>query len=284
MANHRNRWKRRLINILESLLLILAMLTLLALCVYLIWGKDGIWLVLVSFTTFLIVTPWISPVWLMRLYRAQPLNDYDFPFGAVLVRRLSRSAGLPVAPQLYYIPSAGLNAISTGHTHNSAIAVTDGLLKFLNKRELAGVLAHEISHIHNNDIWIMGLANLIGRLTSVMSQIGIVLLILNLPFLLAGKIPWLLVALLIFSPLVSTILQLGLSRIREYDADLYAVSLTDDPQGLAQALQKLDYIETGLWRKILFPGGYSSLPSILRSHPPTKRRIERLLSLRHPPR
>jgi heat shock protein HtpX len=284
MADHRNRWKHRLINILESLFLILAMLTLLALCAYLIWGKDGIWLVLVSFTTFLIVTPWISPIWLMRLYRAQPLNDYDFPFGAVLVRQLSKSAGLPVAPQLYYIPSAGLNAISTGHTHNSAIAVTDGLLKFLNKRELAGVLAHEISHIHNNDIWIMGLANLIGRLTSVMSQIGILLLILNLPFLLAGEIPWLLVALLIFSPLVSTILQLGLSRIREYDADLYAVSLTDDPQGLAQALQKLDYIETGLWRRVFSPGGYSSLPSILRSHPPTKRRIERLLSLQHPPR
>ncbi len=279
MAVRRYRWKHRLINILESLLLMLSMLALLAFCAYLVWGKNGIWLVLVSFSSFFIITPRISPTWLMHLYQAQPLDDSNFPEGVRLVKQLARSADLPVAPRLYYLPSASPNAFSAGQRGNSTIAITQGILRIMNKRELAGVLAHEISHIHNNDLWIMGLADLISRLTSLMARVGIILLIFNLPFLFSGEISWLLVALLIFSPYISIIMQLSLSRLREYEADLFAVGLTDDPQGLAQALQKLEYFEGKLWQRIFLPSRPKLEPSILRSHPPTKQRVERLLSL-----
>ncbi len=257
----------------------LAMITLLSLCAYLVWGKDGVWLILISFSSFLLVIPKISPASLMRLYRAQTLDDQNFPFGAMIIKRLARRADLPVTPQLYYVPSPSLDAFSTGNKSSSAIAITSGMLQTLNVRELTGVLAHEISHIRNNDIWIMILANLISHLTSVMAHLGILLLILNLPFLLAGEISWLLVALLIFSPLISRLMQLTLSRLREFDADLFAVSLTDDPQGLAQALQKLDYFTGQSWMQIIYPGRRVPGLSVLRTHPPTKQRVDRLLSL-----
>lgn len=273
------RWKSRITNILESVLLVLAMIVLLAFCAYLVWGKDGIWLILASFSSLLVVIPNISPNHLMHLYRAQLLDSGNFPFGAILINRLARLADLPTTPQLYYLPSLSLNAFSTGNRRNSAIAITQGMLKTLNERELTAVLAHEISHIHNNDIWIISLANLISQLTSVMARIGIILLFLNLPFLLAGEISWLLVTLLIFSPIISKLMQLTLSRIREYDADLFAVSLTNDPQGLARALQKIDYIEGRLWRYVIYPGRLTSGPSIFLTHPPTKQRVDRLLAL-----
>ena len=273
--------KHRLINLLESLLLILAMITLLAFCSYLIWGIEGIWLVTAMFISVLLVTPSISPTWLMRLYRAQILDEYSFPQGIAIINQLAHLANLPTVPKLYYIFSPSLNAFSAGHPQNSAIAITEGILESLNKRELSCVLAHEISHIRNNDLWIMGLADLISQLTSVMAQLGIILLIFNMPFMFAGEISWLLVCLLIFSPLISSIMQLTLSRIREYDADLFAANLTNDPQGLAQALQKVGYFETKPWQRKLFSRGRTQIPSFLRSHPSTNQRIERLLALAH---
>jgi len=273
-------WKSRFTNILESILLVLAMLTLLAFCAYLVWGKQGIWLILASFSSLLVVIPNISPNYLMHLYRAEPLDSGNFPFGALLISRLARLADLPTTPHLYHVPSLSLNAFSTGNQNNSAIAITLGMLKALNERELAAVLAHEISHIRNNDIWIISLANLISHLTSVMARVGILLLILNLPFLFGGEISWLLVTLLILSPLISKLMQLTLSRIREYGADLFAVSLTNDPQGLAQALQKIDYIEGRLWKYLFYPRKRTPGPSILLTHPPTKQRVDRLLALK----
>ncbi|MCP4186663.1 MAG: M48 family metalloprotease [Gammaproteobacteria bacterium] len=279
MAVRRYRWKHRLINILESLLLMLSMLALLAFCAYLVWDKNGIWLVLISFSSFFIMMPVVSPSWLMRIYQAQPLDNRNFPEGIRLVKQLAKSANLPVAPRLFYLPSASPNAFSAGQRGNSTIAITQGILRIMNKRELAGVLAHEISHIHNNDLWIMGLADLISRLTLLMARVGMILLFLNLPFLFSGEISWLLVTLLIFSPYISIIMQLSLSRLREYEADLFAVGLTDDPQGLAQALEKLEYFEAKLWQRIFMPGRPKLEPSILRSHPPTSQRVERLLSM-----
>jgi heat shock protein HtpX len=114
-----------------------------------------------------------------------------------------------------------------------------------------------------------------------MSWVGQILLIINLPLVMAGKahFPWLLALLLIFAPTLTSLLQLALSRTREYDADLEAAKLTKDPRGLASALSKLERISSNVFERILMPGGRIPDPSILRTHPSAKDRIDRLLEM-----
>ena len=143
------------------------------------------------------------------------------------------------------------------------------------------MLGHEISHIRNNDLWLMGLADLVGRLTRLMTLVGLVLLILAIPLWLGGAtgLPWLVIPLLVLAPQLTTLLQLALSRAREYEADLDAAGLTGDPMGLASALAKLERFQRGVWEQILMPGYRLPEPSLLRSHPPTAQRIARLRAL-----
>jgi heat shock protein HtpX len=151
----------------------------------------------------------------------------------------------------------------------------------LTLRELAGVLAHEVSHIRNRDLWLMSIADLAGRLTHMMSLFGVALVMVSLPLWLsgAGGVPLLLIPLLVFAPQVTTLLQLALSRAREFDADLDAAGLTGDPDGLASALAKLERYQRGAWERILMPGYRLPEPSVLRTHPPTEERIARLKRL-----
>jgi heat shock protein HtpX len=174
-----------------------------------------------------------------------------------------------------------MNAFAVGRTEESAICVTDGLIRGLDMRQLTGVLAHEVSHIRNGDLRVMAIADLVSRMTSAMSMAGMFLLFLNLPVIMTGgvPIPWLGVFLLMAAPTIGALLQFALSRAREYDADLHAASLTGDPEGLASALAALERRQGRMWEMVL-PGQRIPDPSILRSHPRTEDRIARLLSLR----
>jgi heat shock protein HtpX len=174
-----------------------------------------------------------------------------------------------------------LNAFSVGDRDRAVIALTDGILRRLDLRELAGVLAHEISHIRNRDLWLMSLADLTGRLTRLMTLLGLGLVILGLPLWLGGGAPppLVLILLLLFAPQLTVLLQLALSRAREFDADLDAVGLTGDPEGLISALARLERHQRGFWEQILMPGQRLPEPSLLRSHPPTEERIARLQAL-----
>jgi heat shock protein HtpX len=218
---------------------------------------------------------------ILRMYSASELQAAQLPAVFEVVERLAARAGLARRPRLYYIRSPILNAFAVGQREDAAIALTDGLLRTLSLRELAGVLAHEISHARNNDLWLMSLADIVGRLTRVMSLLGLVLLILGLPVWLSGRqaVPLLLVLLLVLAPQITLLLQLVLSRAREYEADLDAAGLTGDPAGLASALLKLERYQRGIWERILLPGYRSPEPSILRTHPPTHGRVARLKAL-----
>ena len=127
----------------------------------------------------------------------------------------------------------------------------------------------------------MGLADLVGRLTRVMTLFGLFLLSWRSRLWMSGAtaLPWLVIPLLVFAPQLTTLLQLALSRAREYDADLEAAGLTGDPAGLAAALAKLERFQRGMWEQILMPGYRLPEPSLLRSHPPTEQRIARLREL-----
>jgi heat shock protein HtpX len=198
-----------------------------------------------------------------------------------LLRKLSQQAELPATPQLYYIPSQIANAFAVGAGERGAIAATDALLRNFSLREVQGVLAHELSHLSSKDGWVMSLADSMSQMVNIMSWIGQILLLINLPLFLMGpyQIPWLLVILLMLAPTISALLQLGLSRTREFQADLEAVRLTGDPRGLASGLAKLERLSGTWFERILMPGRRVPEPSLLRTHPPTEERINRLLKL-----
>ena len=238
----------------------------------LIWGL-GFTLVLAGFSGR------FPTEMIMRFYRGRPLQYYEAPELFAQVKELSYKAGLDEIPKLYLLQQRGINAFATGHAGDTAIGVTAGLLRALNARESYGVLAHEISHIKNKDLKVSQLAMLINRLTRMFAFVAQVLLFINLPFLLMGEAPFSFVAilLLIIAPSLSIYLQLAISRTRELDADLEAAKLTGDPNGLANALERIEWFSTNGWDRLFRPEGQGmKIPAWLRSHPTTRERIRRL--------
>jgi heat shock protein HtpX len=278
-AAERRRHKLR--NLLQSALLLGGMVALLTVCGWLLFGPDGVLGMAMGAALALIFGPRISPHMVLRLYAACEIAPEQLPAVYGVLAKLGERAGLERAPRLHYIPSATLNAFAVGDRHDAVIALTDGILRRLDLRELAGVLAHEISHIRNRDLWLMNLADLTGRLTRVMTLLGLGLLVIGLPLWLGGgaRPPALLIVVLLFAPQLTVLLQLALARAREFDADLDAAGLTGDPAGLILALAKLERYQQGLWEQILMPGYRSPEPSLLRSHPSTEERVARLEAL-----
>ena len=273
-----------MLNRLQSLLLLGVMAGFMALLGRLLWGGDAAFWLMMLGVLVLLFNPVAAPQLVMRMYRAQPLKPQQVPALYAALEELARRAGLPRVPTLYYVPSRMVNAFAVGSREDAAIAVTDGLLRTLDTREATGVLAHEISHIRNGDMWVMGIADLFSRLTSLFSLFGQFLLLLNLPLLMMANtgINWFAILILIFAPNLSALAQLGLSRTREYDADLNAALLTGDPEGLARALVKIEKEQGTLLERVFLPGRRIPEPSLLRTHPPTEERVRRLMELRLP--
>ncbi|GGB88495.1 Zn-dependent protease [Marinobacterium zhoushanense] len=269
-------------NGLQSLLLILFMGGFLGLLGWLLWGSSGLVLLVLMGMSVVVFNPALSPRWVMKLYGARALPRGQLPALDQVVEWLSERAGLEAVPTLYLIPSRVMNAFSVGRRGHSAIALSDAMIRRLSLRELVGVLAHEISHIRHNDLWVMGLADLFSRLTSLLAFVGQALLILNLPLLLLGlvTINWWLILLLVIAPVISALAQLALSRTREYAADLHAAQLTGDPEGLALALDLIERTQGGWLEHVLMPGRKIPEPSLLRTHPETDERVERLIALK----
>jgi heat shock protein HtpX len=275
------RRRHKLRNLAQSAVLLGGMVVLLGVLGFALFGGDGLIGMGLGAALALAFSPKVSPAMVLRLYGVSPLDRSQIPAVFDVLGRLAERADLRQAPQLYYVPSAMLNAFAVGRRDDAVIALTDGLLRTLSLRELAGVLAHEISHVRNNDLWLMGLADTVGRLTRLMAMLGTILLIVILPLWATGQasLPWLFLLLLLLAPQITELLQLALSRAREFDADLDAAGLTQDPAGLASALLKLERHQRGLWEQILLPGYRQRQPSALRSHPPTEQRVARLESL-----
>ncbi len=275
MLSHRAR------NTLQALALLAGMAALLGLLGGLLGGTVGAVWALGLAGVLLALSPRIAPALLLRLYGGQPISADQAPGLVRAVQVLAARAGLPQPPALFLVPSPLLNAFTVGTPKGAAVAVTAGLLRSLPMREVVAVLAHEIAHIRNHDMLVMGLADLMSRLTSLLSNMGVLLVLLNLPLVLLGQVlvNWNAVALLLLMPALGTLLQLALSRTREYDADAGAVALTGDPEGLMRALVHLEQHQGRWLEQLLLPGRRLPDPSLLRSHPPTQARIERLKAL-----
>lgn len=275
--------RSQLINTLHTWLLLAGSLALLVVCAFTLAGPVGIIYAFVFGAISLVAIRRISPQMVLKMYKARAVTRAEFPQGLAIVEELSRRAGLPRPPELHVIPSRMMNAFAVGRKDNSVVAVTDQLIRVLTARELTGVLAHEISHIRNEDLKVMALADTVSRFTSLMSTIGMVSLLFNITFLASGahaQVPWLGVLVLLVAPTIGGLLQMALSRTREFDADLGASLLTGDPDGLAQALTKLEKAQGRLWENLILPGGRIPDPSILRTHPLTETRVARLKALK----
>ena len=229
-------------NFIHSALLIGSMLLLGAILGWLISGILGVIRITLFSFFFLLIGPSVSPQLLLSMYGARRISEYEAPNLIQTVRELAKKARLPVIPQLYYIPSQVANSFAMGSSEKGAIAVTDGPPRKLASRELRGVLAHEVGHLRRNDGWVMSLADSVSQMVNIMSWVGQILLFINLPLLLTGNyvIPWLLIILLMIAPTLSALLQLALSRTREFEADLEAARLSGDPQRLHPDSSKLN--------------------------------------------
>jgi heat shock protein HtpX len=275
--------RHRLLNFVHTALLVAGSLALFIACAWVFFGPDGIIYAIGFGAVSLFMAGSISPALVLRMYKAHPVGPHEFPAGHAILDRLAERAELPSRPQLFVLPSEVMNAFAVGRMNDSAICLTDKLIRSLTQRELAGVMAHEVSHIRNEDVRVMAIADMVSRFTSVLSTLGIFTLVFNLPSILygsAGQVPWLAIMLLLFAPTIGGLLQLALSRTREYDADFGAALLTGDPDGLASALLKLEKAQRGQWEGMVLPGSRLPEPSLLRSHPKTADRIERLMAMK----
>ncbi len=277
IAEHRRR------NDLHSVLLIGGIGSIVLLAGAILWSWTTAILAVGIVIIMALVSPRVAPETVMRLYRAQRIDRRHGGQLLHMVEALADRAELRRHPELYVIPSSTLNAFATGTRDNAAIAVTEGLLRRLGLREIAGVIAHEISHIRNNDLRVMAIADGLTRFMQMLAYMGVFLAVVSVPAAIFGHKPFPLlgIVLLYLAPMLTSMLQMGLSRAREYDADLEAAMLTGDPQGLASALGTLERHQGRFWEDLMLPVPARRIPhpSLLRSHPATEDRIRRLEQL-----
>lgn len=214
------------------------------------------------------------------LENAIPLRYYEAPQLHEVVSELSSRAGLTTVPMIYLIPSQVPNAATIGRADEAVLIVTDGLLRRLSIREVAGVLAHEISHIRNNDLTLFAFAEVVKHVTILLARFTWFFLLLQLPLLVfSGQMLPLDVLLLVMAaPLLVFLIQLALLRNREFQADLGAVELTGDPKSLASALYRIENPVRSLCG-VLLPVPQPQDGGLFRTHPSSQERIRRLLDL-----
>jgi heat shock protein HtpX len=229
---------------------------------------------------------WKSDTLAIKAARAVPVTEQEMPEYYAIVRELTEKAGMPM-PKLYVTPDQQPNAFATGRNpEHAAVAVTQGILRILDWNELRGVLAHEISHVGNRDI-------LIGSVAAAIA-LGITLIanILQFTAIFGGRDdddgnPLVLLALAILAPIAAGLLQMALSRSREYEADRSGARLVNDGEPLARALQKLeagarqipmdiDPAHASAFIVNPLAGRKMSFSNLWRTHPTTEDRVARL--------
>jgi len=232
---------------------------------------------------------WFSDKIVLRIYRAKPVSEAEAPGLHRMVRQLAQQAGLPM-PKVCIMPSESPNAFATGRNpQHAVVAVTQGILSLLDENELKGVLAHELAHVKHRDI-------LIGSIAATMA--GAIMMIASMARWAAlfgfggrddddggGVIG--LIAMSILAPIAAMLIQMAISRSREYAADAAGASFAGSPYGLASALQKISSASRQIPMKaepatahmfIMNPLSGKSLMNLFSTHPPVEKRIEKLTS------
>lgn len=271
MSQHRHKSRVMVVALLGAITAVLL------LSANLIAGPDGIVIALALIAAGIMSAQRVAPALVMQMFNAKPIEPYDWPDAYNTLNALRQRAGLEEMPQLYCLPGENMMAFSTGTQKEPVIAISIGALRHLTSRELHGIFAHELAHVASGDMTLLMLSEVMTRLTRTFATLGLFLAII---LALGGevKVPILTLIVLAVAPTVVSLLKLALSRNREFDADDYAAELTEDPAGLASALQKIEREQASIWRRLFQPYVRGDVPTFLRSHPKTEERVARLLA------
>lgn len=252
-------------------------------------GSNGLVIAFAFAAIMNFVSYWFSDKIVLSMYRAQPVGPEHQLYR--IVERLTQRAGLPM-PKVYIIPDPSPNAFATGRNpSHAAVAATQGILQVLSEHELEGVIAHELAHVKHRDILISSVAATMAATIMMVARMA------HFAALFGGyggrgegrdrgNNPIALLAMIILAPLAAMLIQMAISRSREFAADAGGASIAGTPYGLADALRKIDAVSKRVpldanpataHMFIIKPFSGGGITSLFSSHPPTEARIRALL-------
>lgn len=271
-------------NTLRTIILMGFMTALMVAVGGILGGKSGVVIAFVMALATNFFGYWFSDSLALKMADAQPVSREEAPELYEIVEGLATRAGIPV-PRIYIAPTESPNAFATGRDpEHSAVAVTAGILRILNRRELEGVLAHEFAHVKNRDILTTSIASVFASAITMLVHFGMYGFGGNRDRE-NGVNPIFAVALMILAPIAATLLNLAISRSREFEADHTGAGICGHPEALASALGKLTAGTQQIPMNanpamanmyIVKPDAASFVTNLMSTHPPLEERIRRL--------
>ncbi|MGA8159795.1 MAG: zinc metalloprotease HtpX [Acidobacteriaceae bacterium] len=268
---------------------LLTALTLLLVLIGSRWGENGAIIAFVIAAGMNFFSYFYSDKLALAMYRAQPVSREELPRAYAVVERMTQKMGIPM-PKMYVIPTDSPNAFATGRNpQHASVAMTHGILQLLNDDELEGVLAHELGHVRNRDILTSSIAATLAGAITLLARMGWWAEMFGYGGggrdRRGGGISALFM--LILAPIAAMLIQLAVSRSREYEADATGAKITGNPYALASALEKLDAYS----KRLPMPGSPTTahlfivepllnremFANLFSTHPPIAKRIERLI-------
>jgi heat shock protein HtpX len=276
-------------NLMKTAILMAAITALFMTVGRLLGGQAGMMLALVVALGMNFFSYWFSDKLVLRMYNAQEVDASSAPQFYRMVQDLAQRAGLPM-PRVYLINEDAPNAFATGRgPDHAAVAATTGILRVLSERELRGVMAHELAHVQHRDI-------LISTISATMA--GAIGMLANFGMMFGGRDaegrpvnPIVSIMVMILAPLAASLIQMAISRAREFEADRGGAEISGDPAALASALQKIHRVAQGIpletaeqhpetaQMMIMNPLSAGGLRGLFSTHPSTEERVERLLAM-----
>ncbi len=276
-------------NLLKTAMLMAAITALFMVIGSYIGGKQGMMLALLFAVGMNFFSYWFSDKMVLRMYNAQEVDAQSAPQFYRMVQELAQRAQLPM-PRVYVINEDAPNAFATGRNpEHAAVAATTGIMRVLSERELRGVMAHELTHVKHRDI-------LISTISATMA--GAISALANFAMFFGGRDengrpanPIASIALAILAPLAASLIQMAISRAREFEADRGGAEISGDPEALASALQKIEAVARGVpfqaaeshpataQMMILNPLHAGGIGKLFSTHPPTEERVAALMQI-----
>ncbi|MEO6031284.1 MAG: zinc metalloprotease HtpX [Burkholderiaceae bacterium] len=276
-------------NLMKTAILMAAITALFMAIGSLLGGRQGMMLALAVAVGMNFFSYWFSDKLVLKMYRAREVDASSAPQFYAMVSDLARRAQLPM-PRVYVIDEDAPNAFATGRNpEHAAVAATTGIMRVLSERELRGVMAHELTHVRHRDI-------LISTISATMA--GAISMLANFAMFFGGRNsdgrstnPIVGILVMLLAPLAASLIQMAISRAREFEADRGGAEISGDPQALASALQKIERYAQGIPMEtaerhpetaqmmIMNPLSGGGLRGLFSTHPSTEERVARLLAM-----
>ena len=276
-------------NLMKTAILMAAITALFMAVGSLLGGRQGMMLALLFALGMNFFSYWFSDKMVLKMYNAQEVDESSAPQFYRMVRELAANAQLPM-PKVYLIQEDAPNAFATGRNpEHAAVAATTGILRVLSERELRGVMAHELAHVKHRDI-------LISTISATMA--GAISMLANFAMMFSGRDsegrpanPLVGLLVMILAPIAASLIQMAISRAREFEADRGGAEISGDPAALASALDKIHRFAQGIpleaaerhpetaQMMIMNPLSGGGIKGLFSTHPSTEERIERLMAL-----